>query len=152
MSDLTSFFLPKRIMFVVGRVGLTNVLFLAQTPDEFEALLAITDGESISQLFGLVDSVSISQDMLARTMSSTYVNCFDLSTIVANRLQYLLDLSKKTYSLVSEVQQERPLSITIMVDRHSQLDDSKVTWTLGHVFFAGGTLEVAIDRAQMRVV
>lgn len=39
-----------------------------------------------------------------------------------------------------------------MVDRHGQLDGSKVTWTLGHVLFAGGTFEVAIDGSQMRIV
>jgi hypothetical protein len=97
--------------------------------------------------------VSVSHDILGYAKSKTYVNCFDLSTIMANRFQDLLDLSKESCLGVSETdEQERLVRLTVMVDRHRQLDDSKVTRTLGHVLFAGGTFEVAIDGTQMRIV
>jgi hypothetical protein len=71
---------------------------------------------------------------------------------MADCLQDLLDLSEKPCLRVSAVQQERLVSITIMVDRHRQFDGSKVAGTLGHILFTGGTFEVSIDGAQMRVV
>jgi hypothetical protein len=54
MSDFASLVLSKGIVFIFGRIGLTDILLLTQTPDEFEALLAVANGKSVSQLFGLV--------------------------------------------------------------------------------------------------
>ena len=67
-------------------------------------------------------------------------------------LEELLDFSKETCLIVSMVAQGGLVKCTIMIDRHRQLDGSKMTRTLGHVFFASGTFEVTIDRTQMRIV
>jgi hypothetical protein len=55
---------------------------------------------------------------------------------VADSLEDLLDLGHEP----------------IVVDWSSKLDDAKVSRTFSHVFFAGITLEVAVDRAEMGVV
>lgn len=106
VSYFARFFLCKRIIFVFGDVGLTDILFLTETPDELEALFAIANGESVSQLFGLVQNALVLAGLSGRRTESTYIQCFDLSTIVADRLQDLLDLSQKACLGVSEVEQE----------------------------------------------
>jgi hypothetical protein len=67
---------------------------------------------------------------------TTDFHSFDLAAVVAHSLENLLDLLQKT----------------MMIDRHSQFDDTKMTWALDLVFFAGGAFEVSIDSAEMRVV
>lgn len=67
-------------------------------------------------------------------------------------LEELLNFSEESCLKVSMVAQGGLERRTIMVDRHRQLDGSKMTRTFSHVFFASGTFEVAIDRTQMRVV
>ena len=72
---------------------------------------------------------------------------------MADSLQDLFNLSKEPYLSMSKVgEQERMVRLTVMVDGHGQLDDSEVTRTLGHVLFAGGTFEIAINSTQMRIV
>ena len=71
---------------------------------------------------------------------------------MADRLQKLLHLSEETYLLVSAVGHDAVGFFTIMVDRHCQLNGSKVTRTLSHIFFAGGTFEVSVDGTKMRVI
>jgi hypothetical protein len=66
----------------------------------------------------------------------TNISSFDLSTIVADSLQNLLDLGHES----------------IMVDWCRKLDDAEVSGAFSHVLFTGITLKIAVDRAQMRVV
>jgi hypothetical protein len=152
MSGFARFFLRNRVVLVFRSIGLTDILLLAETPDELEALFAVTNGESVSQLFGLTRSSLILHNVHLHVLSNTYINCFDFPTIVTDGLQDLLDLSKKACVGVSELEHERLVILTIMVDRHCELDSSKMARTLSHVFFAGGTFEVAIDSTQMRVI
>ena len=79
--------------------------------------------------------------MLAHGLQSTLnkrtnISSFDLATVVADSLHDLLDLDQES----------------IMVDWSSKLDDAEVSRAFSHVFFTGVTLEIAVDRAQMRVV
>jgi hypothetical protein len=67
---------------------------------------------------------------------NTNIKCFDLATIVADRLQDLLDFGHEA----------------IVVDRSRELDDAKVTRTLGHVLFTCTASEVAVDCPEMRIV
>jgi hypothetical protein len=60
----------------------------------------------------------------------------DFATVVADGLKNFLDLLKKA----------------IMIDRSVQLDDTKMTWALGLIFFAGRASEVSIDGTEMRIV
>ena len=74
--------------------------------------------------------------MLAHAPQSTLnkrtnISSFDFATVVADSLQDLLDLGHEP----------------IVVDWSSKLDDAKVSRTFSHVFFAGITLEIAVDRA-----
>lgn len=55
---------------------------------------------------------------------------------MADSLQDLLDLGHES----------------IMVDWCRKLDDAEVSGAFSHVLFTGVTLEIAVDRAQMRVV
>ena len=64
------------------------------------------------------------------------MNRLDFTTTVADSLENLLDLVHET----------------IMIDRNSQLHDTKVTGTLLLVFFTSGASEVAIDCTEMRIV
>jgi hypothetical protein len=66
----------------------------------------------------------------------TDISSFDLATVVAHSLQDLLDLDHES----------------IVVDWSSKLDDAEVSRAFSHVLLTGVTLEIAVDRAQMRVV
>lgn len=80
-----------------------------------------------------VSTVQRKADFTART---TNIKRLYLATIVTNSLQDLFDLGHKT----------------VVVDRCSKLDDTKMSRTLDHVLFASLTLEVSIDRTEMRIV
>lgn len=66
----------------------------------------------------------------------TNIKSFDFATVVANSLQYLLDLTHKA----------------IVINGSSKLDDSKVARALGHVLFTSTAFEIAIDCSKMRIV
>ena len=68
--------------------------------------------------------------------TQTNISSFDLATIVADSLQDLLDLGHES----------------IMVDWCRKLDYAEVSGAFSHVLLTGVTLEIAVDRAQMRVV
>jgi hypothetical protein len=48
MSDFATLFLEDRIVVVFGRISLTDVLLLTQTPDEFKSLLSVANRKGIS--------------------------------------------------------------------------------------------------------
>ena len=66
----------------------------------------------------------------------TDLDRLDFTAAVADSLENLLDLVHET----------------IVVDRNSKLDDTKVARTFLLVFFTGGASEVAIDGTEMRIV
>ena len=66
----------------------------------------------------------------------TNIERLDLATIVADRLQNLLDFAHEA----------------IVEDRSCKLDDAEMTRTLIHVLFTGVASEVAIDCSEMRIV
>ncbi len=107
MACLATFFLCNRIVSVFGSVSLTNVLLLAETPDEFEALLAVANSVGISQLLRLTARVLVLCDQILYWCFQTYVDCFNLSTIMADCLQELLDLSEETCMRVNANLQRR---------------------------------------------
>ena len=79
--------------------------------------------------------------MLAHATQSTLnkrtnISSFDFTTVVADSLEDLLDLSHEP----------------IVVDWSSKLDDAEVSRAFSHVLFTGITFEIAVDGAQMRVV
>ena len=60
----------------------------------------------------------------------------DFATVVTDSLENLLDLGQEA----------------VVVDRLSELDDTKVTGTDVLILFTGRALEVAIDGTKMRIV
>lgn len=67
---------------------------------------------------------------------ATDIKCLDFATVVADRLQDLLDFCHKA----------------IMIHWSCKLDDTKVTRAFSHVLFTSTASEIAIDRTEMRIV
>ena len=81
---------------------------------------------------------------------------FDLSTVVADSFQNLLDLGQETLRIVhvSKVSQDRTgvPSHTNMVDRSCELDVSEMSRAFFLAFLTSLTVPLAINRSQTRII
>ena len=69
-------------------------------------------------------------------MRKTNVKRFDFATVETDSLEDLLDFCHES----------------IVIDWSRKLDDTKVAWTLSHVFFTSTAFEIPINCSEMRIV
>jgi len=90
----------------------------------------------MSKLFGLCLAVVSKCTSIQIYCRATDIKCLDFATIVADRLQNLLDFCHEA----------------IMIYWSCKLDGTKVARAFSHVLFTSTASEIAIDCSEMRII